>query len=893
MTPATPIYGGPTPEDLACIPAELTLRAQWVLWRGEEDLKPDGTVKLNKIPIDPQTLRNASTDDPTTWGGFAQCVAAFPVALEEWEHDNPSAYRGGGIGYVFAEEDPYTGIDLDRCVDPMTGAVTAAAQTQVDAFASYTERTPSTTGLHILTEGTVPPGHNRRETVEMYDHGRFFTMTGWHVPTTPATIEPRQPQLDALWCSLFAPGVGDTVYTVDAHGVITNDDGRPWVITAVETAPDGTPYACFAESPTGWRLAQCVPAPSSPDGQIVSPPLDDATLLAKAHAAQNGEKFAKLWQGDTSLHGGDDSRADMALCCQLAFWTQDPAQLDRLFRQSGLMRRKWNGKRGETTYGGMTITGALLRQKQHYQPAQGGHNGLAPEAPAFDLAAWRVALEARPAAERFSAVVAAMDQLALAPFATWMEAKTAIKALIPTCNLNDLERLRTTTLHARAARQHAEASAALPDWQKNLFRKKNGELYETEDNLQAIFANHPDWQGRLWWDVVAQRPYLDTDRPLDMYYVRNEVNPWLATEMRMPIYDGKRVLNVMRSCAYSVQRNPIQEWLATLPMTDTADPDRILLETWLQQYAGAEDTPYTRFVSRMLVVSLVKRALDPGCQYRYVVVLEGKENLGKTQLLRLLGSRWHQEFPKSVEGKESYMQLQGYWLVELGELDALKPAQESRIKMFISQQMDVWVPKFENDPTERPRRAILVGTTNEREYLKGEHGNTRYLPVWLDGPVQLDAIATIRDWLFTQAKHFLADHPTDWWRIPAEVEPEVLLARKARQEPSVYADEIATFLYGKTECTLAEVYTYLGIAKPDWKRLEGEVAKGLRGWTGIDTIPTTPRPRSGSASGVTRKGSHAATRRRRRRRCPFEGTCTTSVPPPYHLSKYVVLPLFY
>jgi putative DNA primase/helicase len=357
------------------------------------------------------------------------------------------------------------------------------------------------------------------------------------------------------------------------------------------------------------------------------------------------------------------------------------------------------------------------------------------------------------------------------------------------------------------------------------------DLHETENNLQAIFAHHPFWQGRFWWDVVANRAYLDERQPLDIHYVRNEVSPWLGATMRMPIRHSTRVLEVMRSWAQRQPRDPIQEWLATLPDRDDADLKRNLLNTFLHKYGGAEDTPYTRFVSRVLIASLVQRAMVPGVQYRYVVVLEGEENVGKTRLLRLLGDRWHQEFPKSVEGKEAYMQLQGYWLVELGELDALKPAQESRIKMFISQQMDVWVPKYENDVLERPRRAILVGTTNEREYLKGEHGNTRYLPVWLDGPIQHAALAAVRDRLFTQAKHFLADHPDDWWAIPEEVETEVLRQREARREPSVFEDALRPFLLGRKRCTVAEAFEdALHIPQAQWnKRLEMEVTKAFKG----------------------------------------------------------------
>src|SRR5262245_20859759 len=84
-----PIYTGPTAVDLARIPAGLKARPQWVLWRGEDRLDTrTGNVKLNKIPIDPQTLNKASTTDPTTWGTFEQCVNALDTALEGWD-----AYR--------------------------------------------------------------------------------------------------------------------------------------------------------------------------------------------------------------------------------------------------------------------------------------------------------------------------------------------------------------------------------------------------------------------------------------------------------------------------------------------------------------------------------------------------------------------------------------------------------------------------------------------------------------------------------------------------------------------------------------------------------------------------------------------------------------------------------
>jgi predicted P-loop ATPase len=463
------------------------------------------------------------------------------------------------------------------------------------------------------------------------------------------------------------------------------------------------------------------------------------------------------------------------------------------------------------------------------QEQQQHRNGDTP-GPPFDLAAFLAKLQSTEPADRLQSVLTAIDALATVPLAAWVATKHTLKTQVPELNLNDLERLRSDA-RQEAQRQAAKAARAdLPAWQQSLFLSKEGDVQETDNNLQAIFAHHAFWQGRLWWDVVANRAYLDEGQRLDIHYVRNEVAPWLGTTLRMPIRHSPRVLEVMRSWAQRQPRDPIQEWLATLPDRDDTDLKRNLLNTFLHTYAGAEDTPYTRFISRILIVSLVQRALHPGIQYRYVVVLEGEEDLGKTQLLRRLGDRWHQEFPKTVEGKEAYMQLQGYWLVELGELDALKPAQETRIKMFISQQMDIWVPKYENDNIERPRRCILVGTTNEREYLKGEHGNTRYLPLWLDGPIQLDQIAAVRDRLFTQAKAFLAAHPDDWWMIPDDVEDELLQEREKRREPSVFEEALRPLLHGRKRCSSGELLEMLQIPHAQWtKRLEMDIAKAMKG----------------------------------------------------------------
>lgn len=146
------------------IPEELRLRPQWVAWRAIE--KPGG--KLDKHPYNTRTGRRASTTDLLTWSPFEDVMEAYEAGTYD------------GIGFVLCSADPFTGIDLDHCVNISTGGAWIAkwARQIVEEFASYAEVTPSGTGLHIIVKGELPGRGGKRGSIEMYDMKRFFTVTG-------------------------------------------------------------------------------------------------------------------------------------------------------------------------------------------------------------------------------------------------------------------------------------------------------------------------------------------------------------------------------------------------------------------------------------------------------------------------------------------------------------------------------------------------------------------------------------------------------------------------------------------------------------------------------------------------------------------------------------------
>jgi putative DNA primase/helicase len=153
------------------IPEELKERPQWVCWRYEER---DG--KTTKVPYTPFTAFRASSTDPKTWTPFEGALVACEVGPEV-PFAPPIPYDG--IGFVFSDDDPYAGIDLDDCRGPKSGKIAPWAQEIINRIPEgYTEISPSGSGIHIITCGTVRGGGMRKGPVEMYSRGRYFALTG-------------------------------------------------------------------------------------------------------------------------------------------------------------------------------------------------------------------------------------------------------------------------------------------------------------------------------------------------------------------------------------------------------------------------------------------------------------------------------------------------------------------------------------------------------------------------------------------------------------------------------------------------------------------------------------------------------------------------------------------
>lgn len=261
----------------------------------------------------------AKSTDPKTWASFEEAAAA----VGRWCCD--------GVGFVFGPDRAFTGLDLDHVM--ANGVLDAEYRWVVDEAGTYTEVSPSGDGLHLIFRGPKPEGAERSRkgqpggrVVEMYDHDRYFTVTG----------------------DVF-----------EGRGALGSNP------EAVERA-----YRTWIEP------ERAAAQPTLSEAPTAGADMDDEALLGRMYASRRGDTIRPLMAGDCSAQGGDHSAADMALCSHLAFWCAgDAARMNRIFRASGLMRDKWDSRRGGTTYGAQTIERAISGATEFYRPRAARRDG--------------------------------------------------------------------------------------------------------------------------------------------------------------------------------------------------------------------------------------------------------------------------------------------------------------------------------------------------------------------------------------------------------------------------------------------------------------------------------------------------------------------------------------
>lgn len=289
----------------SAIPQELKGYKNWVCWQAYPD--PKSHSGISKKPVNPKTGGLAQSNNPDTWSDFETAVR--------------ESAKYSGIGFMFSNS-PFFGVDLDDMPNDIQDYQNGGADNIISEFVntlqSYTEFSQSKTGVHIICKGTLPEGRRKAKNdsggFEMYENGRFFVVTG-------------------NYCSEYGY-INDCTESVK---------------------PLHSKYLGKAAEP-------------KPNKNITVNLNSVDDIVRAACSAKNGSLFKALYSGDFSAYSSQ-SEADMAFCNMLAFWCGcDAEKMDAIFRQSGLMRDKWDRKQSGTTYGVITLQKAITGCSQTYNP---------------------------------------------------------------------------------------------------------------------------------------------------------------------------------------------------------------------------------------------------------------------------------------------------------------------------------------------------------------------------------------------------------------------------------------------------------------------------------------------------------------------------------------------
>ena len=269
------------------------------------------------------------------------------------------------------------------------------------------------------------------------------------------------------------------------------------------------------------------------------------------------------------------------------------------------------------------------------------------------------------------------------------------------------------------------------DWRDELDYKTNSDILKNLiDNYMIILNNDPALKGKIAYNEFAGRG--EVLGPLE-WDTRTERRMWTDADTNGLYWfmekhynqAGRGNIDSALSMYFAQHSfNEVQDFLNGLVWDGQKRLDTLFID-----FLGAEDTLYTRTVTRKMFVAAVARAMTPGCKFDNMLILVGGQGIGKSTLIGKMAKGWLNDSICSFEGKEAAELLQGVWLVEVSELGAFHKSETTRIKQFLSLRSDIFRAAYARNAEERKRRCVFFGTTNATEFLRDSTGERRFWPV--------------------------------------------------------------------------------------------------------------------------------------------------------------------
>ena len=342
--------------------------------------------------------------------------------------------------------------------------------------------------------------------------------------------------------------------------------------------------------------------------------------------------------------------------------------------------------------------------------------------------------------------------------------------------------------------------------------KKVARTQDGYANAKTILREDPSWQGVIMYDEFRHRVFVgrENDHGLPEGELWRSSFDGVVTEWIQKIgvpVQLSTVVSAVQHTAVDNRVNPLHEYLNGLEWDGVPRIGR-----WLVDYCKAESNAFTNAAGRLWMIGAVSRALAPGNDLDNVLLLEGKQGIGKSTAFRILGGKFFKDDMPDLHNKDSKGALRGAWIFELGELSAIRKQDSEMIKQFITRKIEIFRPPYGVHEEEFPRTVAFCGTTNESEYLKDTE-NRRFWPVLINS-VNLDCLQEDRDQLWAEAVHEF--NRGESWRMPAELIPHAKAAQEDRREVDLWESYVRKFVTHRADMPVH------GSNKIDWKeRIEG------------------------------------------------------------------------
>ena len=393
-------------------------------------------------------------------------------------------------------------------------------------------------------------------------------------------------------------------------------------------------------------------------------------------------------------------------------------------------------------------------------------------------------------------------------------AKGAVGAAHPAAFFDKVETSKKDSAAAKAAAAEIEDAVGKSGWKLDPKKQPVNCLQNTLNyfSLPAVglrgcfgyneFARRVDIIRETPWRAQPGLPVVDIDlQRMRAHLARNHGYETGMTNL----------VDAMVDVSQFRRFHPVKEYLNGLTWDGVSR-----LDEWLTRYLGAEKDAdgYVAAVGRKTLVAAVARIYEPGCKFDHVLVLEGRQGLGKSGVCAVLGGEWFSDFKMNVGDKDTIQMMQGKWLVEMPDLHATRQADIDMVKSFLTRQIDEARMAYGRLPGRYPRQGIFIGTYNpgpDGTYLKDDE-NRRWWPVMCHAVVgrvfDFAGLKAVRDQLWAEAVElYKKGEPLKMETVELQDAAKAAQAERVADHP--WAERVADWIRerDKNEETREDFYT--------------------------------------------------------------------------------------